>query len=208
MARAVLCLAVALVCLTCCTCAFPMASEYQLDMMMRAADEGGWIGQANPVRDLLLSQKPAYAYWVNSLDYFYYSGDTKAFNEFLERYSKLPEPSAMERPPQRWLVLHVGSGETKTLLEGKPLSYDWSVTGSDFFAFVPAGQHPAAALELEVWIGCHIQLDQLKVPLNIELKSGGEIEKLIEKHQAAQRAGDKPLPHMPEKPQVDGTVER
>jgi hypothetical protein len=201
MRTAVIAAVIAGVILTCCAYAFPMAAEYRSRTMVQ---QPSW---PEGLADLLNSQTLAYGYWVNSLDYFYYAGDTKAFNEFLERYAKLPMPQLIGREATRTLVLHVGAAETKNF-DGKPVACDWLVKGSNFGAFGPEGKALPAGLELEVWVGCHVQLDQLKVPLNIELKSGGEIEKLIGNHQAAQRAGDKPLPHMPEKPQVDGTVER
>ena len=184
MRTALMAAVVAGVTMTCCSGAFPMAAEYQPGTMVQ---QPGW---PEGLVDLLNSQKFAYAHWVNSIDHFYYSGDTKAFNEFLERYSKLPQQELFAGGPHRTLVLHVGAGQTKTF-GGKPVTYDWSLACSNLGAFGPEGKHLPTGLELEVWIGCHIQLDQLKVPASIELKPGGEIEKFIEGHQAAQRAGDK-----------------
>ncbi len=46
-------------------------------------------------------------YWVNSNDWFYFAGDTKALNDFLRRYAELKETPLV-------LVIHPGKAPAET----------------------------------------------------------------------------------------------
>ena len=132
--------------------------------------------------------------WEN----LYFQGDTATLNRFLEQYSKL-------KFKPLWLVIHVGQPSAHAQFGGKldkEIRYDWSYTRQ-----IPEKKTDPETVWVNLWLGGQVQFDQIKVPLNLELKSGGEIEKFIEKHQAAQKAGDKPLPQIQEKPKVDGEIE-
>jgi len=64
-------------------------------------------------------------------EYFYYSGDTAAFNAFAKRYSQV-------QVPEHVLVLHSGQGSVEGMFttplnpsgsERPTYTYDWAVTG-------------------------------------------------------------------------------
>jgi len=73
--------AVILLTLVCAIQAFCLAGEYDKG---RLGNKDWPAGLA----DLLNSRERVYAYWFNWFDYFYYSGDTDAFNAFLKQYSR------------------------------------------------------------------------------------------------------------------------
>ncbi|MBP6965217.1 MAG: hypothetical protein KBC96_12515 [Armatimonadetes bacterium] len=157
-----------------CPPAFALASEY--DLNQRIGQQPEWPGG---VADLLNSQKPVYAYFVNLQDNFYYSGDAAAFNSFMERYSKL------EAVPHT-LVLHCGKGEVKAFMEPKTHAFDWHV-------FVVPPMIPDGGLDktspykryvtVNLYLGCGIQLSEIKVPGNVTVKPGKEIDGFIRKHE-------------------------
>lgn len=158
-----------------CPPAFALASEYDLNRPIGQQPE--WPGG---VADLLNSQKPAYAYFVNFQDNFYYSGDAAAFNAFMERYGKL------DGIPHT-LVLHCGKGEVKELMTPKKRAFDW-------YVFVVPPMIPDGGLDktspykryvtVNLNLGCNIQLSEIKVPGNVTVKPGKEIEKFIRAHEA------------------------
>ncbi len=159
-----------------CPPAFALAGEYGPDHPIIQQTE--WpSGLAN----LLGAWKPVYANWVNFQDNFYFSGDAATFNAFMEAYGKLEGIS-------HTLVLHSGKGEVKDRI-GEPATYafDWYV-----FVVPPmipdggiAKDHPYKRyVTVNLYLGCSIQLSEIKVPANVKVVSGGEIEKFIKQHQA------------------------
>lgn len=148
-----------------CPSVFGLARSYDLD---RPVSQSDWpAGLAN----LLNSQKPVHAYFVNFQDIFFYSGDSSAFNAFMERYGKL------EGIPHT-LVLHCGKAETRDKFQGEKMeSYDWDV-------LVDRISQQEYLVTVHLFLGGNVKLSEIKASANVKVESGGEIEKFIKKHEA------------------------
>jgi len=138
--------------------------------------------------------------WEN----LYFQGSTEAFNRFLEQYSKL-------KLKPLGLVIHVGQPLAGALFGGKlekEIRYDWH-----YVRHMPDQKEKPETVRVDLWLGGRVQFDKIKVPPNIELKSGGEIEKFIEAHKAGRLTPGEEEPAKPkqpteeDKPKVDGEVE-
>jgi hypothetical protein len=121
---------------------------------------------------LVKGQIPVHGFMVNWTDTFFYSGDTADFNRFVEAYSKLENVELR-------VVIHVGSTKAQSPWDNKDrdIPADWSYhlwnTGP-----IPKGGKPAPA-KVDVWLGSRIKLESLRIPANVEVVSGGEIEKFV-----------------------------
>jgi len=138
--------------------------------------------------------------WEN----LYFQGDSEAFNRFLEQYSKL-------KLKPLWLVIHVGQPLARAQFGGKldkEIRYDW-----DYTRQIPEKKTDPEIVWVDLWLGGRVQFDKIKVPANLELQSGGEIEKFIEAHKAGRMTPRDEEPAKPkpptedEKPKVDGEIE-
>ena len=122
-------------------------------------------------------------YFVNSDDVFYFRGDAKAFTKFLEQYAKLQDT------PLR-LILHPGRGMSATPWnDPKPEPIDWSLTTQDraWREIGETGKKPAKRgydVTVHLYLSGNIDLQNLEVPLEIEVQSSGEMEKFIITHDA------------------------
>jgi hypothetical protein len=121
---------------------------------------------------LVKGQIPVHGFMVNWTDTFFYSGDTAAFNKFVEAYSKLENVELR-------VIIHVGAKKASSPWdkEERDIPADWSYhvwrTGS-----TAKGDKPAPA-KVDVWLGSRIKLENLHIPANVEVVSGGEIEKFV-----------------------------
>jgi hypothetical protein len=126
-------------------------------------------------------------FFINASDWFFYAGDAKALNAFLADYAKLPDTPLV-------LVLHPGTGKASAPWDKEALNCDWSVGVSrERLARAPeAGegkalqgkQRPRVEVTLSLWLGGQVGLSDLDVPLNVEVRSGGEIEDFVATHEA------------------------
>ena len=130
-----------------------------------------------------------YGYLVNADDYFFFAGDTGAFNDFVTDYAELKDTPLI-------LVLHPGKGKTPRLgvsQSDERIPFDWKVS------VLLWGRHPELgevadddghrhAVIIDLWLGGQVHLAELEVPLNVEVKSGGEIEEFIAAHEKARQA--------------------
>jgi hypothetical protein len=117
-----------------------------------------------------------HGYWVNSVDIFFYAGNTKALNEFLEAYAKLPGTHLK-------LVLHPGVKKARSPWdkEDREIPTEWRLY---------CAPHSPRGIEgdgkfhtrIDVYLGGRVLLEDLRVPASVEVESGGEIEKFIEQH--------------------------
>jgi len=142
--------------------------------------------------DLVNRECRMYGYWVNANDWFFFAGNAEVFNEFVKAYARLKDTPLT-------LVLHAGRGRTGRLGYGeKKIEFDWEIKA------LLRGWHPEAppdprsdkpgyVIIVEVWLGGQVDLDKVKVPLNVEVKSGGEIEKFISGHEAKRQQAQAPL---------------
>jgi len=121
---------------------------------------------------LVKGQIPVHGYMVNWEDVFFYSGDTADFNRFVEAYSKLENVELR-------VVIHAGARKARSPWdkEDRDIPVDWSYyvwnTGT-----TARGGKPAPA-RVDVWLGSRIKLEDVRIPANVEVVSGGEIEKFV-----------------------------
>jgi hypothetical protein len=136
----------------------------------KALGLGADFSKANLVQgELVKGQTPVHGYFVNWEDVFFYSGDTKALNEFLAAYGKLPKAKLR-------VVIHAGTTRARSPWGPQDRGpADWS-----FYRWNTGGRGNAPApTRVDVWLGSRIRLDELRVPGNVEVESGGEIEKFV-----------------------------
>jgi len=87
----------------------------------------------------------------------------EALNRFLQLYARVPVKPLT-------LSLHTGKALARGWMTAgpeKPARCNWSIT-----------RHLA-----NVWLGGSLSLDRLEVPANVEVSSGGEIERFVQQHQ-------------------------
>lgn len=127
-----------------------------------------------------------HGHWVNANDFFYFRGDASEFNDFLSRYARLPEIDPT-------LVLHVGKlPRIGPLGEKKTTPFNWKMEVSRRGWGTPADPRrpesdPGYAITIHVWLSDGIDLENLKVPKHVDLRSGGEIKEFIERHRGASK---------------------
>ncbi len=166
----------------CCASAWPMAAEYNLKQPI--IQQPAWPAG---LADFLNNSKPIYAYWVNWSDYFFFSGDTDAFNAFLERYSRLQGTPLT-------VSIHIGPIKVGNLAhpDQRTIPCDW-----DVFAVPPMipdggivkGRENERIVTVEVWLGGKVELRKIIVPKNVNLVDGGDIAKFIAEHEKAAKEG-------------------
>jgi hypothetical protein len=124
-----------------------------------------------------------HGFWVNETDVFFYNGDSKAFNEFMDGYSKL-KGAALR------VVLHPGTKKARSpwdKTDRDPVA--WSLTGSsrplNEFGAQKAGSRYYT--RVDVWLGSQVKPEELRIPAHVEVLSGGEIEKFIAERQGQQK---------------------
>jgi hypothetical protein len=131
------------------------------------------------LEDLANRANRVLGYNVNMNDVFFYGGDLAALNEFLSKYALLKKVDKLE------VVLHPGS--TKAQFRGDGVPANWSMRVE-----MPWSNQRAAGrkeeTQVDVWLGALGPLTHLKVPLNVAVRSGGEIEDYVSEHAAKQRA--------------------
>jgi hypothetical protein len=136
-------------------------------------------------RRAVAGQTPVHGYFVNWEDVFYFAGDAKAFNQFVDAYSKFKDVKLQ-------VVIHAGTTTASSPWDKAPrdLPADWSFyvwnTGmplSDKPADKPVGN--PAPTRVDVWVGTRLKLQDLRIPANLEVEAakgvppGGEIEKFV-----------------------------
>jgi hypothetical protein len=114
-----------------------------------------------------------HGYFVNWVDVFFYSGDTATFNTFVAGYSQRTDLKLR-------VVIHAGAKKARSPWDkaDRDIAADWS-----YYVWnvgIPDPRKPAPS-RVDVWLGSRIKLDELRIPANVEVVSGGEIERFIEK---------------------------
>ncbi|MEA3400991.1 MAG: hypothetical protein U9R79_07040 [Armatimonadota bacterium] len=145
------------------------------------------------LEDLLNREGRVYGYSAFASDYFFFAGKTPAFNDFLAQCAQL-------RDTPLTLIIHAGQGEAALPWEegAQAIPFEWQVSVLGRNWHEDAGEtedHGAGrwVVQIDLWLGSWVELEKLAVPLNVEVKSGGEIEAFIEAHETrrqAARAGD------------------
>lgn len=182
MRKTVASVVVVFVSLACCLGVLGLAMEYP------AGQPVGWCPDwPEGLWGLLNREDRVHGFFVNANDFCFFSGDTSAFNEFLAQYAKL------EGTPLT-LVLHPGRGLAGSPWdEKKTIPFEWQVNilrrGWDPRA--PEATSPEDSeyvVTVELWLGGQVELKKVEVPLNVEVKSSGEIEQFIAAHETRQQA--------------------
>jgi hypothetical protein len=121
---------------------------------------------------LVEGQKPVHGYLVNWEDVFFYAGDTGDFNRFAEAYSKLENVELR-------IVIHAGATKARSPWgqKDRDIPADWSYSVWNT-ARAAKGGKPAPA-RVDVWLGSRIKLEEVRIPANVKVVSGGEIEKFV-----------------------------
>jgi len=142
--------------------AFGMGADYPND---RPAIQPSWPAG---MRELVNITNRIGGLWVNAEDVFFFSGPISDFNALLANYSKI-EPIEQHR-----LILHEGVGEAFSLGGGNKRPCDWKLDGCPAsWRDMHQGNTKALrdtnyVLEVHLWTGGKIALDQLVIPKNVE----------------------------------------
>lgn len=144
-----------------------------------------WRTGAMPKDILNLMNFPGRVYGGNGFfgDYgqfenLYFQGDAQTFNRFLVQYARL-------KMKPLFVTIRVGQPVVRGMFGAKvekEIRYDWQYT-----RWIPNKPEQPETVSVDLWIGGSIRLDEIRVPQNVELRSGGEIEKFIAEHEAKRR---------------------
>jgi hypothetical protein len=112
-----------------------------------------------------------HGYYVNWEDTFFYAGETAAFNKFVEAYGKRDDVKLR-------VVIHSGTKRARSPWDqgDRDIAVDWSLYVWNTGTIDPKNLGPS---RVDVWLGSRIKLVELRIPANIEVVSGGEIEKFV-----------------------------
>ncbi len=155
--------------------AFALASDYSKEQLKSSGNVGG--------------QVPIHGYWVNSADVFFYAGEAKAFNQFVEAYSKLkhaklkvvihpgatnassPWDKGPRNEPADWSLYVSNTGDWNT---GDPLKPPAEVPGRQEGDNVTA--RAPAPTRVDVWVGPRLKLRDLRIPAGLDVTASKEVE--------------------------------
>jgi len=133
--------------------------------------------------ELINADSRVHGYWVNFEDVFFLTGAAADLNTFIKRCVSLDDVNLS-------VVLHPGRLDVQSPWDDMPrdLKADWRVHTSPYLITREAGEisleRGAFQITIDVWLGGQVSLDELDVPTGIEVRSGGEIETFIERHNA------------------------
>ena len=125
----------------------------------------------------LINSGPVFSgHWVNANSEFFFLGDAASLTRFLTRYATLKNTPLL-------VIIHGGSARWSELWGDKPSSqYDWKVLLEKRGWGAPAKPDKPEeqwVVTVDVWVDRNVRLSELKCPKNVEVKSGGEIERFI-----------------------------
>ena len=114
-----------------------------------------------------------HGFQVNEQIVVFFTGDAAQLNRDLLKYLEGEYAS-------RKVVLHVGTKRVESPWDSKPRDTfaDWSVNTWDDPADA-AKAVPRMRMQIDIWLGSKIKLEDLRVPEGFEVVSGGEIEKFL-----------------------------
>ena len=124
------------------------------------------------VYDAVNQANRVHGYWINSSDTLFYKGSNA---ELKAMTRKLTSASGTKTE----IVLHAGTGAAKSpWSKSRVDTADWSVTIAGDDAITKTQNR----ITIDVWLGGSVTLDELDLPTTIKIKSGGEIEAFIKRH--------------------------
>jgi hypothetical protein len=113
-------------------------------------------------------------------DAYYYAGDAKAFNAFLAEYAKLKGTPLL-------LTLHPGLGVKGRAAQTDPdVRFDWLLYVDALMLSEDAKKAPQPKCRptLHLYLGDNIGLDELLVPLEVEVKADNALDDFVSEHTA------------------------
>jgi hypothetical protein len=132
------------------------------------------------LEELVNSTNRVHGFFVNQEDVFFYSGDAAALTAFLRDYARL------EGVTDKCLIQHSGVGEAKSPWAKAGQPCDWKLDAcpkgwrniatlskggtNSVEALQEAAKEPGYVVEVHLWTGGRIALDQVDVPKNVEVK--------------------------------------
>ena len=137
----------------------------------------GVSGWPAGLAELVNVDNRVHGFFVNSQDVIFFSGNTNALNDFLTKYSKLPNTKLQ-------LVIHTGKLEVRSPWDpaARDIAADWKLSTGLHEADAKQTAAGMFGTRVDVWLSGSIQLGDLKVPQNVTVTSGGEIESFVKKH--------------------------
>jgi len=138
--------------------------------------------------ELVNAENRVHGFIVHLEEVFFFEGSTEDFNTFIQQFSKLPN-TRLE------LVLHPGNLEVRSPWDKEPrdLAAAWKLYASPFspeqLKNYDLEKAPFFA-RVDVWLGEGLKLSELEISENISVKSSGEIEAFVQKHQEKQQLTD------------------
>ncbi len=115
-----------------------------------------------------------HGFQVNEQSVVFFAGDAAQLNRDLPKYLEGAYAS-------RKVVLHVGTKRAESPWDTKPRDTfaDWSVNTRDDPADA-AKATPRMLMQIDIWLGSKIRLEDLRIPDGFKVVSGGAIEKFIQ----------------------------
>ena len=132
---------------------------------------------------LVNADNRVHGFFVNWEDVFFFKGDTAALNDFLTKYAELPDT-------RLHVVVHPGRLEVRSPwdTQARDIAGDWKLYASPFtreqVQAEPLKPGPFVT-RVDVWLGGSVTLGELRVPGNVSVESGGEIEAFVKRHAEA-----------------------
>jgi len=161
----------------CCTVALALGGGHRND---QPCSHKAW---PPGLADIVNTKARVCGFFVNANDWFYYRGDTKAFNNVLAAYGKMKDTPLL-------LVLHAGRGTAREPWDkgaGTPCEWSIAVIRRGWGApQAKPGETGKYVVTLHLWLGGDVALEGIDVPLNVNVRSGAEIETFVAEHQAKQ----------------------
>jgi len=140
-------------------------------------------GWPDGLLDLCNRKSRVDGYWVNANTWCHFAGDVKAFNAFLNRYASL-------KPTPLTLILHPGprrGNDGWTADKIVPSNWMLSILRRGWGAPEAEPRETGKyVVTLHLWLGNTIALQDLDVPLNVNVESSQEIDRFIADHVAKQ----------------------
>ncbi len=114
-----------------------------------------------------------HGYWVNLTSVTYFTGDAATLNDHFGTLGLKAKATYATKK----VVLHPGPKKASSPWDNaeRNISTDWSVT-----LWLDGGMNPGAHLQIDIWLGGQVKLEDLRIPADVEVVSGGEIEKFIQ----------------------------
>jgi hypothetical protein len=126
-------------------------------------------GWGKGVYEAVNTSSRVHGFWINSSDTLFYRGANKCLEVMLQRLVDSPDSAVT-------VVIHAGKGMARSPWSKADVDLaDWSVTISGKEAISKVQNQ----ITVDIWLSGDLLLTDLAIPSNAVVKSGGEIEKII-----------------------------